>query len=766
MMKPLHKLVTYVAVVALASGYGVESYGQEVGTISGVISDEFGGVIAGVQVTLRDAAGSAVQETTTDDQGTFSLSGLLPDSYLLAAENDLFETSRRTVVVSGDETRQFLRVTMRLAAFIDEVVVTGRRVEARRVETPQKIEIITARDIERTVANDLTDVLKKSSGVDVIQYPGLLSGIGIRGFRPQFSGINKRSLLLIDGRPSGVTNLATLRLDNVERIEVLKGPSSALYGASAMGGVVNAITKRSTGDIAGNALVTVGSFSMSEYAGHVGGSLSPSMDFDLAGNIHLQNGDFRMGNGVTRPATSFATYDGSARLGGALSNNWRLDGSFNGFVGRDIFTPGDVFDGESNQGSKDLERWTGDIRLTGQRGAHLLTATGFVASDQSHSSRVTSTNPADVGFLPFLSFERDNIWTGLQVRDTWNWRSGNSLSFGADYEWVGDKSKSYQRTGDRRGPFSADNTRTTIGVYAENTVRLNDGATVVSLGGRLDHITTETFDTPFKTGFTPSAAGFTTFNPSVGFKQELTQDVRLHATVGRAFVPPSASRLTGFFEGFRGGRPQLTQGNPDLRPERSTGYDVGVEWFGRDVQLDVTYFQTHVADRIVGSVVISDPGPPAPVIVSYVNSLGSRMYGMELDYSHNLSSHVAVFSNVTHYFSRREELPNAGERNILNVASNTVRVGVDLDFARMSSRLSARYVEGRQDNDWNVAGIPIIDYPDFTVVDFTTRYQLANAHALLLEMNNLFDEFYFEKKGFPLSGFAFALKYQLDFGRP
>ena len=68
---------------------------------------------------------------------------------------------------------------------------------------------------------------------------------------------------------------------------------------------------------------------------------------------------------------------------------------------------------------------------------------------------------------------------------------------------------------------------------------------------------------------------------------------------------------------------------------------------------------------------------------------------MRRPYSHSLSSHVAVFSNVTHYFSRREDLPNAGERNILNVASNTVRVGVDLDFARMSSRLSVRYVEGR-----------------------------------------------------------------------
>ena len=73
------------------------------------------------------------------------------------------------------------------------------------------------------MAADITDVLKKNAGVDVVQYNGVLSGVGIRGFRPETSGINKRSLLLIDGRPSGVTNLATLLLDNVDRIEVMKG---------------------------------------------------------------------------------------------------------------------------------------------------------------------------------------------------------------------------------------------------------------------------------------------------------------------------------------------------------------------------------------------------------------------------------------------------------------------------------------------------------------------------------------------------------------
>ena len=61
---------------------------------------------------------------------------------------------------------------------------------------------------------------------------------------PQYSGINKRSLLLIDGRPSGVTNLATLLLDNVDRVEVLKGPASFLYGGNPLAGAVDLVRKQ------------------------------------------------------------------------------------------------------------------------------------------------------------------------------------------------------------------------------------------------------------------------------------------------------------------------------------------------------------------------------------------------------------------------------------------------------------------------------------------------------------------------------------------
>jgi hypothetical protein len=75
----------------------------------------------------------------------------------------------------------------------------------------------------------VTDVLRRTLALTSCKYSGLLSGIGIRGFGPQFSGINKRALLLIDGRPSGITNSSTLLLDNVDHIEVVTDVTTAAF---------------------------------------------------------------------------------------------------------------------------------------------------------------------------------------------------------------------------------------------------------------------------------------------------------------------------------------------------------------------------------------------------------------------------------------------------------------------------------------------------------------------------------------------------------
>ncbi|WP_164094667.1 TonB-dependent receptor plug domain-containing protein, partial [Serratia marcescens] len=76
------------------------------------------------------------------------------------------------------------------------------------------------------------DQLKKNAGLDVIQYPNGLAGIGLLGLRPDFEfTINPRTLVLVDGRPSGSTSFTTIAPESIARVEVLKGPASALYGA-------------------------------------------------------------------------------------------------------------------------------------------------------------------------------------------------------------------------------------------------------------------------------------------------------------------------------------------------------------------------------------------------------------------------------------------------------------------------------------------------------------------------------------------------------
>jgi vitamin B12 transporter len=749
-------LSTWILAASLSAS---SAYAQT--ALTGVVSDESGGAIGGVTIVVRDASGVVAQTATTDASGTFSLPGLATGRYEIDAESPLFERTRVAIDLTQDRAPGPVRLTMRIAGLVESMVVTGRRVETRLSETPQKIEVVDAKDIERSVAADITDLLKKNSGVEVVQYSGVLSGIGIRGFRPETSGINKRSLLLIDGRPSGVTNLSTLLLDNVERIEVLKGPASAVYGASAMGGVVNVITRQSRGPIAGSGRVAFGSFNSSEVGGKAGGSLSPRLDFDVTGSIFNQRDDLRMGNGVVRPATSYHTYDGSARIGADLANMWRVDGRVNGYRGRDINTPGDVFSGLASQGRKNLEHASADVRLSGQLAHHLVSTTVYAAGEENHTFNVTTSNPLDIGFLPYLTFENALSWTGAQVKDSWSWSRANNLLIGLDYEHVTAESKSYARTGAPQAPFSADSRKDTVGLYAENTLNLRQGRTVLSLGGRIDRLAVETVDTPLKTNFTPSRTSFMLFSPSVGAKQQIVPGLRAHATAGRAFVPADASALTGFTTNIVGGREQINQGNPDLKPERSISFDGGLEVSTASTHVDVTYFQTAVDDRVVSNVLLSNPPPPAPIVLTAVNTLASHIYGMDLDFAHRLNSTVSVFSNVTHYFSRKEQLPTTGERNILNVATNTVRAGVDLDWGRLSSRLSARYVEGRQDQDFNVAGSPVVDYPSFAVVDLTATYRVRPQHAILLTFNNLSDTFYYEKKGFPLQGASFLLKYRI-----
>jgi vitamin B12 transporter len=657
------------------------------------------------------------------------------------------------------------------AVALDTVVVTARRAQSTLSQTPQKIEVVTHEDIERSVAQDLTDVLKKNSSVDVIQFNGMLSGVGIRGFRPEFEfAINKRSLLLIDGRPAGSTNLSTVLLDNVERIEVQKGPASALYGPSAMGGVVNVITQRQRGEPTTEFTAGYGSFDRKEFSTTSAGGLGSSAYYGITARRLEQDDDYRTGNGDTRPFTRFETNHVTARVGYDLSSAWTLEGSGEFHQDRDVLSPGSDLNGTAQQSSKDLDRSSLEVRLTGEIDRHRPTVVVYQARERADLFKVESSIAADQPFLPFQQFGSDIDYFGVQLRNDWAWSDQHNLLLGIDYDDTESASQSFGPGADgthieERLAFFRDNERLTTGVFAQSTLRFREGRTVLDAGARFDRIEVETFATPLAPTFEPSSTSTDRFTPSIGFKQEVRPGLRLHGTAGRGFVVPEAGQLTGFNRQRVGDRDRITQGNPDLRFESSDTWDLGLEWIGASARLDLTYFATKVDDRIT-SVTVFTPPPDAPpedaVIASFTNANDADIRGIELDAQWQIDAQAEVFFNWNHYFERSETV--GGIRSeIFNIAETALRAGIDAQVGALSGRLSARYVGERIAQDFNQNPVAVVAYPDFVTVDMTLRYELAPQQMVTMDVGNLLDEEYFEVLGYTLAGRNLMMRYRYSF---
>ena len=165
---------------------------------------------------------------------------------------------------------------------MDTVVVTAGRVPEKQKTLTTNVTVIDSETIARSPARDWGELLAEQ-GLAVRQYPGTLTSVSIRGFRSDTHGndLKNKVLILLDGRRAGTGNVAKIMTENVERVEIIRGPASVQYGSAAIGGIVYVITRQGRGKPTAFAEGGLGSWDYQEASAGGQGTVG-MLDFSVA----------------------------------------------------------------------------------------------------------------------------------------------------------------------------------------------------------------------------------------------------------------------------------------------------------------------------------------------------------------------------------------------------------------------------------------------------------------------------------------------------
>ncbi len=668
---------------------------------------------------------------------------------------------------------------------LKEVVVTAFRTKSNLGNLPHSIQVLKKKDIECIPSKDLGDILKKTAGMDIVEYPGLKSNIGMRGFAPDAHG-STYTMVLLNGMPVGTQNISTIDLQMAQQIEILKGPFSAFFGSGAMAGIVNIVTPVTRGKLTGNVGIVGGTYGTGQATVNMGGSLGKKLNFDLYAKGFTQQKDFKTGSrnilkmtdlekeimdslSYNKPFlnSSYNKYNAGFRLGWDISKNWQVSLFEDLFLANDVLMNG-TFWGIYGQQQKDLQRLSQSMIITGKEGRHSMRFSPYFINDKetyfndlSEDHYITNVNNANTyGFIIQDEVVLDN----------------HTLVFGIDNKSDRYTSKQWLGRSNPGAPYQPDNTNMATGAFFQYRISLLNNKLNLSTGARYDLISFKIHDTEYM-DISKATEIYNTVNPNFGIQYSIIPGLKLHTSAGTAFLAPDAFKKTGTYSFTSTYGAKVYRGNPELKPESSQSVDFGLSFSKRKLGLsaDITLFASNHRGMIVYDYSNHDT-------TTFINSDNGKMSGLEgnlafdcgvfADYRFSLK----LYTNFTHLF--RAEFQTGGQISDMKyVRKNNASFGIQFEnFKGFTTGLNARYIGHRLEDNWlymfdystnlNVPfttqeGFPIrqglintfvLEHPDFLVIDFSCSYMFMRRWKIGVEIQNLTDENYTEKDSFYMPG--------------
>lgn len=287
-MKPKIKLHTHILLCAAAAS----CFGQTSVTLSGIVRDPQMAVIPAARVMLTARESTTRWTATTNSQGEYRFEHLLPGAYLLQARASGFADSPALPAQIEKGSRVTIDVALQLAGLQSQVVVTASGTAQTTDELSKALSVVDAQTLDEQDQYSVSDALRNVPGlrVQTLGGPGAFTSIKTRGLKSEdtavlIDGFRLRDAAATQGDASAL--LEDLIVTNVDRVEVLRGAGSSLYGTNATGGVVNIITGAGGGEPRGSVLLEGGSLGMLRGRAEVAGSLKHDKLRYSLGAAHL-----------------------------------------------------------------------------------------------------------------------------------------------------------------------------------------------------------------------------------------------------------------------------------------------------------------------------------------------------------------------------------------------------------------------------------------------------------------------------------------------
>jgi outer membrane cobalamin receptor len=304
---------------------GTSGHAATPGRVEGTVMDPAGAKISSARVLLRRGAGVIAYTASSDDEGHFIFAGVEPGSYSLVVEAIGFsQTQEAKVDVSGGKT-QTVAVRLDIAAVSDHIVVSATRTPTSTSESGGAITIIAREDLLRSNVSVLSESLRSVPGFSVVQTGGRggLTSVFGRGGESDYNKI------LIDGvavnEAGGLFDFAALTPENLDRVEVVRGPRSALFGSDAMTSVIQLVTRRGSTAVPEFELSGEGgSFDHHRETAQLSGL---ARWFDYSGSFGFQTSDGRFENNdyTNRTASQNLGFQLSPRSSLRITSRWGND---------------------------------------------------------------------------------------------------------------------------------------------------------------------------------------------------------------------------------------------------------------------------------------------------------------------------------------------------------------------------------------------------------------------------------------------------------